>query len=60
MVSVNPWPDYEKSPVEVTEELIFEVFDPWTAQIVGIFYKKEHAEWFAKLYAKKTQFKGGI
>lgn len=52
------WPDYDKEPPEVVEDAIYEVFDPWTAQLVGYFYKREDAELFVKAYVKREKKKG--
>ena len=49
------WPDYEKAPIQIWDEQVFEVFDPWTAQVIGLFYTREDAESFAKLYVESKK-----
>lgn len=39
--------NYESHPVEIIEETVWVVHDPWEAQDVGTFPTKEAAELFA-------------
>ena len=42
--------DYNKEPVEIFEETVWSVHDPWVAQDLASFTSKEAAEMFAKLW----------
>lgn len=53
------WPDYDKEPLEIWNDPVYEVFDPWKAQIVGLFYNLEDAEFFAKAYVKRAKKQKG-
>lgn len=37
---------YAKESLEIWDNKTFEVYDPWTAQIRGVFYTREDAEAF--------------
>jgi hypothetical protein len=44
---------YENEPVEIFEETMWIVHDPWLAQDVGVFTTKEAAELFAKTWQER-------
>lgn len=46
------------SPLEIIEEATYEVYDPWTAQIRGVFHRKEDAELFLKALTKLKKKRG--
>lgn len=51
------WPDYDREPVEIDEDTVWQVFDPWTGQLVGMFYDKINAQLFSKAYMKREKKK---
>jgi hypothetical protein len=53
VTSPRPYPDYDNKPLEVVGESMWEVYDPWTAQLLGYFYQEDDAKLFAKAYMKK-------
>lgn len=59
MTGMDKWPDYDRQGLEICEDKLYEVYDPWSAQIVGMFYQREHAELFAKAYVKKSKKANG-
>ena len=44
----RPWPDYDATPLEIWEDPSFSVYDPWQAQVLGVFPTREAAETFMK------------
>lgn len=40
--------DYEHNPLEVYPEQVWEVVDPWTAQLRGILYSEADADLFCQ------------
>ena len=52
------WPDYDKESVEIYKGSLHEVYDPWTAQVLGYFHDIEHAKLFRKAYIKAQKKKG--
>lgn len=49
----EPWPNYDKQGLEVHEEKIFVVHDPWTAHDIGFFYDLNEAEAYKKMVEKR-------
>lgn len=45
--------DYDKEPVEVIEETVWVVHDPWLAQDVATFTSKQAAEMFAATWRER-------
>lgn len=45
--------NYDAEPVEIFEETMWIVHDPWLAQDVGVFTSKEAAEMFAQTWMEK-------
>lgn len=48
------WPDYDKEPLEVIEEKVYIVYDPWLAEEVGVFPSLAAAEMFAKIWKERA------
>jgi hypothetical protein len=48
-----PHLDYDKEPLEIFEDTMFTVYDPWQAQELAVFRSRKDAELFAKALVKK-------
>lgn len=44
----EPYIDYDKEPLEIWEDPSFSVYDPWQAQVLGVFPNRADAETFMK------------
>jgi hypothetical protein len=44
----KPYINYQKEPLEIWEEPLFSVYDPWQAQVLGTFSSREDAETFMR------------
>jgi hypothetical protein len=47
--------NYDKHPLEVYEDALFSVYDPWQAQILGTFQYRADAEMFMKAIYKREK-----
>lgn len=57
MADSYPYPDYHREPLELTKTDMWEVYDPWSAAIRGVFYTEADAKVFRK--ALMRQWKKG-
>jgi hypothetical protein len=49
------WPDYDKTPLEIWEDPSFSVYDPWLAQVLGVFPCREDAETFMQAILERAK-----
>jgi hypothetical protein len=47
------WPDYNKTPVDIFEETVWIVNDPWQAQDIAFFFDRQAADMFAKIWMER-------
>lgn len=45
----EPYINYDKEPLEIWEEPLFTVYDPWQGQELGMFRSLDDAEVFLKV-----------
>lgn len=47
-----------KETIEIIEETMYEVYDPWTARVIGIVYSKADAKLLRKAIEKRKRRTG--
>ena len=50
---MNHWPDYDRETLEIDTQQVWEVYDPWEAKLIAVFYTKKNAKLFKKAYLKR-------
>ena len=47
-------PDYNKEPVDIYEETVWIVNDPWEAKDIAFFFDRQAADMFAKMWMERN------